>query len=71
MKRADVGVALYLVAAFVMLIVPIPSILLDVLLAFNISIAFIVLFSCMFVKEVLDLAFFPTLLLFTTIHYEL
>lgn len=67
MKRADVGVALYLVAAFVMLIVPIPSILLDVLLAFNISIAFIVLFSCMFVKEVLDLAFFPTLLLFTTI----
>ena len=67
MKRADVGVALYLVAAFVMLIVPIPSVLLDVLLAFNISIAFIVLFSCMFVKEVLDLAFFPTLLLFTTI----
>ena len=56
MKRADVGVALYLVAAFVMLIVPIPSVLLDVLLAFNISIAFIVLFSCMFVKEVLDLA---------------
>ena len=33
MKKADVGVAAYIVAAFVMLIVPIPSWLLDVLLA--------------------------------------
>jgi len=67
MKRADIGVALYLVAAFVMLIVPIPSALLDVLLALNISLAFVILFSTMFVKEVLDMSFYPTLLLFTTI----
>ena len=67
MKKADIGVALYLVAAFAMLIISIPSSLLDVLLAFNISVAFIVMFGCMFAKDVLQMSFFPTILLFTTI----
>ena len=49
------------------LIVPIPKGLLDVLLACNIAVAFTVLFGTMFSKEVLDLSFFPTILLFTTI----
>lgn len=67
MKKADIGVALYLLAAIVMLIVPISNTLLDVLLALNISIAFTVLFTTMFAKEVLDMSFYPTILLFTTI----
>ena len=67
MKKADVGVAAYIVAAFVMMIVPIPSGLLDVLLACNIAIAFTVMFTTMFSKEVLDMSFYPTILLFTTI----
>ncbi len=66
-RGADVGVALYLLAAIVFFIVPIPSFLLDVLLIFNISIALVILFNCLFVQEVLDMSFFPTLLLFTTI----
>ena len=64
---ADIGVALYLLCAFIFLIVPIPSFILDIALAANISIAFAVLFNTMFAKEVLDMSFFPTLLLFTTI----
>ncbi|MBQ9989716.1 MAG: flagellar biosynthesis protein FlhA [Lachnospiraceae bacterium] len=67
MKKADLGVALYLLTAFAMLIITIPSGVLDVLLGFNIAIAFAVLFTCMFVKDVLDISFFPTILLFTTI----
>ena len=67
MKKADIGVAAYLLAAFIMMIVPIPSGLLDILLACNIAIAFTVMFSVMFSKEVLDMSFFPTILLFTTI----
>ena len=67
MKKADVGVALYIVAAFVMLIVPIPSVLLDILLACNIALAFTIMFRCMFAKEVLEMSHFPTVLLFTTI----
>ncbi|MBQ4274912.1 MAG: flagellar biosynthesis protein FlhA [Lachnospiraceae bacterium] len=67
MKRADIFVALYILAAFVMLIVPIPNWLLDILLAVNISTGFVILFSTMFAKEVLDMSFYPTILLFTTI----
>lgn len=67
MKKADIGVAIYILSAFIMLIVPIPSQLLDVLLACNIAVAFSVMFGCMFAKEVLDLSFFPTVLLFTTV----
>ena len=67
MKKADLFVAAYILAAFVMLIVPIPSALLDVCLALNMAVAFTVLFSTMFTKEVLEMSFFPTILLFTTI----
>jgi flagellar biosynthesis protein FlhA len=67
MKKADIGVALYLLAAIIMLIVPISSTMLDILLALNISLAFTILFTTMFAKEVLDLSFYPTILLFTTI----
>ena len=67
LKKADIGVGLYLLCAVVFFIVPIPSLLLDVMLAFNIAIALIILFNVLFVKEVLDMSFFPTLLLFTTI----
>ena len=67
MKKADLGIALYLLTAIAMLIVTIPSWLLDVFLAINISISFTILFGCMFTKEVLDMSFYPTMLLFTTI----
>ena len=67
MKKADIGVALYLLAAIVMMIVPLNSFLLDILMTLNISTSFVILFGCMFAKEVLDMSFFPTILLFTTI----
>ena len=51
LKKADIGVGLYLLAAVVFFIVPIPSILLDVMLAINISIALIILFNVLFVHD--------------------
>ena len=66
-KTADAFVAMYVLAAFVMFIVNIPSWLLDILLGLNIATAFTILFTSMFVKEVLDLSFYPTILLFTTV----
>ena len=45
MRKADVGVAIYIMAAIIMFIVPIPAWLLDILLAVNISIALTVLFA--------------------------
>ena len=66
-KKADLGVGLYLLAAVIFFIIPIPSLLLDVMLAINLGIALVILFNVLFVKEVLDMSYFPTLLLFTTI----
>ncbi|MBQ7077435.1 MAG: flagellar biosynthesis protein FlhA [Lachnospiraceae bacterium] len=67
MKKGDIGIAIYLLCAVLFFIIPIPNFLLDIMLAFNIAIGLIVLFNALFVKEVLDMSFFPTLLLFTTI----
>ncbi|MBQ7925500.1 MAG: flagellar biosynthesis protein FlhA [Lachnospiraceae bacterium] len=67
MQKADLGVVLYMMAAIIMFIVPIPAVLLDVFLAINIGVALTILFGTMFSKEVLDMSFFPTILLFTTI----
>lgn len=64
---ADVGIAIYVLTAFIMFIVSIPSWMLDILLALNISLAFTILFTAMFSKEVLDMSYFPTILLFTTV----
>ncbi len=67
LAKTDAMIAIYMLIAFVMLIVPLPAALLDVFMAFNIAISFTILFVCMFTKEVLDLSYFPTILLFTTI----
>ncbi|MCI8372770.1 MAG: flagellar biosynthesis protein FlhA [Lachnospiraceae bacterium] len=67
MKKSDIGLGLYILAAIVFLIVPLPSIVLDAMLCINISIAMVIMFDALFVKEVLDMAAFPTILLFTTI----
>lgn len=65
--KFDVFVAMYLAVAIVLFIIPIPAGVLDVLLAFNISLAMTIMFGALFCKEVLDMSFFPTLLLFTTL----
>ncbi|MBQ7583196.1 MAG: FHIPEP family type III secretion protein, partial [Lachnospiraceae bacterium] len=67
MSFQDLGVALYLLFAFVFLIVPMPNTLLDVMLALNMAVAFAILFNSLFVNEVLEMSFYPTILLFTTI----
>ena len=67
MAKTDIIVAVYILVAFIMFIVPLPAGLVDVFMAFNIAISFTILFVCMFTKEVLDISYFPTILLFTTI----
>lgn len=67
MKKSDIAVGLYLLAAIVFLIIPMPSVVLDVLLALNISISLVILFNAMFTKDVLGMSAFPTLLLLTTV----
>ncbi len=63
----DFAVAIYIVVAIIMLIIPIPPFLLDILLALDFALSMTIMFGTMFASEVLDMSFFPTLLLFTTV----
>ncbi|MDD6572546.1 MAG: flagellar biosynthesis protein FlhA [Thermoflexaceae bacterium] len=67
MRKTDLAIGIYILAAVVFFIVPIPSVLLDVMIALNMGFAFVILFNSLFTREVLDMAAFPTMLLFSTI----
>lgn len=67
MKKNDIFLGVYLLAAITFLIIPIPATLLDVLILFNISMSLIIVFNCLFTSETLNMSGFPTLLLFTTV----
>ncbi|HVG62845.1 MAG TPA: type III secretion system export apparatus subunit SctV [Hyalangium sp.] len=65
-KYSDIVLALVVVAIVGMMIVPLPTHLLDVLLTFNISISVVLLLISLYVPAALQLSVFPTLLLITT-----
>ena len=67
LKKNDLFMGIYILSAVLFFIISIPSWLLDILLAFNIMVALIILFNSLYANEVLDMAAFPTMLLFTTI----
>ncbi len=67
MRKTDLAIGIYLLAAIIFFIVPIPAGLLDVMMALNIGFALVILFNALYSREVLDMAAFPTMLLFTTI----
>ena len=67
MKKNDLVVGIYILSAIIFLIIPLPTALLDVLMALNISIALIILFNALFSQEVLNMSTFPMILLFSTI----
>ena len=66
-KYSDVIIALTLVMIVIMMIIPLPTALLDVLICLNITIALVVIMSAIYNEEALDLSVFPSLLLVTTL----
>ena len=66
-KYSDVAVALAIVTIVIMMIIPLPTALLDVLICLNITIALVVVMSAIYNSEALDLSVFPSLLLVTTL----
>lgn len=63
----SIFLGLYLLIAVIFMIVPMNSVILDVLITFNLAIAMVILFNCIFAKDSLSMSSFPTILLFTTI----
>jgi len=66
-RYSDVLIAVAIVTIVIMMIIPLPTILLDVLICLNITIALLVVMSAIYNIEALDLSVFPSLLLITTL----
>ena len=57
----------FLVGAVLMMVIPVPAMVLDLLLVVNISVAMMILLGTIFLSDVLDMSVFPSLLLVTTL----
>src|SRR4051812_49548155 len=66
-RLAQVGVPVAVVGVVVMLVVPLPAVVLDMLIAANITAALLVLLTSMFVHRPLDFSSFPALILVATL----
>jgi flagellar biosynthesis protein FlhA len=64
--RGDIGLALGVVCILVVLILPMPSWLLDFSLAISITFSVVILMTCLFISKPLDFSSFPTVLLIAT-----
>ncbi len=65
--RGEVGLALGVVGIIVLLILPIPAFMLDMLLAISITSAVLILMTSLMIKKPLEFTSFPTVLLVTTL----
>lgn len=67
LKNNDIVLAIGLVVIVLMMVIPIPPHLLDLLLTINISLSVLILLVCLYTKEPLDYSSFPTILLVATL----
>lgn len=66
-KSADIFIGIAAIGVVLMLIVPLPTWLLDILLIGNLGLALMIILSTMYVKKPSDFSSFPTLILLTTV----
>ncbi len=66
-KYSDIFIALAIVTIVIMMIIPLPTLLLDLLICVNITAALVIVISTIYNEEALDLSVFPSLLLVTTL----
>src|ERR1041384_605237 len=65
-KKSDLGLAIGIMAILVVLILPLPTWMLDVSLAFSLSFSILILMTAVFIRKPLEFSSFPTILLITT-----
>lgn len=66
-KRKDIMLAVLLVSIVFMVILPMPTALVDVLIAFNIGISIVMLMLAVYIRTPLEFSSFPAVLLLTTL----
>ncbi|MFH1490164.1 MAG: FHIPEP family type III secretion protein, partial [Pseudomonadota bacterium] len=63
----DIGISLGIVGILMVMIIPLPTMVLDILLAFNITLSIMILLLTIYAVRPLDFSVFPSLLLITTL----
>jgi flagellar biosynthesis protein FlhA len=66
-KHGDIAIALFAIMVVIMMVIPLPTGILDVLLSFNISLSLVILLISMNMEKPLDFSIFPSLLLLMTL----
>ncbi len=66
--RGEVGLAVGVIGVIVLLILPVPSFILDMLLSLSITSAVLILMTALLIKKPLEFTAFPTVLLVTTLY---
>ncbi|NWD64130.1 EscV/YscV/HrcV family type III secretion system export apparatus protein [Pseudomonas sp. IPO3774] len=66
-QRQDVVLAIVLLVAVFMMIVPLPTGLVDLLIAINLTVSIILLMMSLYIRDPLEFSAFPSLLLITTL----
>ncbi len=65
--RSDLFIALGVVSVVAMLIIPIPTVLLDALMAINLILALLILLIVLYTRRAVEFSVFPTVLLISTV----
>jgi flagellar biosynthesis protein FlhA len=65
-KRGELGLAIGMMAIMVVLILPLPTWLLDFTLALSLSFSILIMMTAIFIRKPLEFSSFPTILLITT-----
>jgi len=66
-RISQLGIPFLIVSIVVVMVIPMPSILIDIMIALNIAIALVAMLTSMIVDEPLQFSVFPALLLVTTL----
>ncbi|AIN16662.1 MULTISPECIES: EscV/YscV/HrcV family type III secretion system export apparatus protein [Yersinia] len=66
--RQDVFLAIMLLVAIFMMILPLPTVMVDVLIAVNLAFSVILLMISIYLRDPLEFSVFPSLLLITTLY---
>ncbi|WP_145558808.1 EscV/YscV/HrcV family type III secretion system export apparatus protein [Yersinia mollaretii] len=66
--RQDIILAVVLLIAIVMMILPLPTFMVDILITINITFSVILLLMSIYINDPLELSVFPSLLLITTLY---
>lgn len=61
------SISLFIIAVILMIIIPLPPFMLDLMFIINIAVSIIILLTTMYIKEALEFSVFPSLLLITTL----